>query len=52
MKRRLIAALALGVFVLTVAAPLVIASNAVAQSTKRKLVQAAPSQLQIIAGHE
>ena len=34
MKRRLIAALALGVFVLTVAAPLVIASNAVAQSTK------------------
>jgi hypothetical protein len=33
MKRRLIAALALGVFALTVAAPLVVASNAVAQST-------------------
>ena len=32
--KRLIAALALGVFVLTVAAPLVIAGNAVAQSTK------------------
>jgi hypothetical protein len=34
MNWRLIAALALGVFVLTVAVPLVIASNAVAQSTK------------------
>ena len=34
MKRRIIAALALGVFVLTIAAPLVIGSNAVAQSTK------------------
>ena len=32
--KRLIAALALGIFVLTVAAPLVISSNASAQSNK------------------